>query len=658
MKLLTLLVAFSVSVSLFSQAPDHRTCGMDSVHAHLMGVPEYAADWEERVNNVRQNEADFSNRGECDDPILIPVAAHFQNTGIPIDCAIEMTLDQVESLNADFGGYNTDISEWETLQPDIWPTISNQESCICFCVATLNHPDGFGLEDGDYAVTLDQTNGDNDAAWSGYLNFWVRTIGGGTLGYSPLGGTGNGDGVTVDPAYFGSVSCGGNTVNAPYDLGRTMTHEVGHYFLLDHPWGGGGCGSTDDVNDTPITDNAQFGCPAGQTIVTCDDPILWPTYMEYCDDACLFMFSQDQVERMETYANANLQNMMNNSVTVCQESACLDFEVDVAFSDETCAGADGSIVLTGSGGTEPYNYSVNAGVSLVPNGSFNGLTVNTYDIYVIDDFGCEFTDFVEIEQEEPQVTLENVEHEYCSDGTGLIEVSVDQATPFEYSIDGGMTWQDVPLFAGLSSAQYEVLVQNPGGCEGSVTTFIENQSDLDVAVEEIQQVNCTWFDNGIINIQAIGGDEPYSYTLDETVEAEVGYFDKLTPGYHSVYIEDAIGCTYNFDVLIDYDFSSLGEDCPCTVFIPNAITPDGDGDNERLDIVPSCPITDFHLQVYNRWGNLLFESFNPSEQWNGGYNGYYVEPDVYAYRLTFRWGNDESAVVDYSTVVGSVAVIR
>ena len=103
------------------------------------------------------------------------------------------------------------------------------------CLATTDHPAGFGLVEGDYAVTIDQTTGDFNSAWSGYMNIWVRDIG--PLGYSPLGGSGNGDGVTCHPQAFSSISCGGNSLYGAYDLGRTITHEVGHYLLLNHPWG-------------------------------------------------------------------------------------------------------------------------------------------------------------------------------------------------------------------------------------------------------------------------------------------------------------------------------------------------------------------------------------------------------------------------------------
>jgi len=317
----------------------------------MMGMTRYAQVFENKVNLV--NQAAENNAMDCATPLLIPVAVHFQNTGIPEACAIDMALDQIEILNQDFAATNPDINDWYSQQPTIWPSISNAESCIQFCLATSDHPSGFVLSEGDYAVTIDATAGDFNSAWSGYLNFWVRDIG--PLGYSPLGGNGNGDGVTCHPQAFSSISCGGNSLYGAYNLGRTITHEVGHYLLLNHPWANGGCSSNDNVSDTPVTSEPIFGCPSGQSIVNCTDPVLWPSYMDYCNDACLFMFSAGQVTRMENYVNSSLQNLLNNSVTACQdpcESACGCTDADACNYDASAANDDGSCDYSCQGCTD------------------------------------------------------------------------------------------------------------------------------------------------------------------------------------------------------------------------------------------------------------------------------------------------------------------
>lgn len=353
----------ALSLLLLAAAPVHaqRSCATDSVHTHMMGLASYAQAFQAKINAV--NQASQNKSIDCTSPLIIPVAVHFQSTGISEACAIEMALDQIQILNEDFAATNTDIAEWYTQQPTIWPNINNEESCIQFCLATSNHPSGFGLMEGDYAVTIDQTTGDYNSAWAGYLNMWIRDIG--PLGYSPLGGSGNGDGVTCHPQAFSSISCGGNTLYGTYDLGRTITHEVGHYLLLNHPWASGGCSSNDNVADTPVTSEPIYGCPSGQSIVNCSDPVLWPSYMDYCDDACLFMFSAGQVARMESYVTSSLQNLLNNSVTACQdpcEGDCGCTDPAACNYDEAASNDDGTCDYSCQGCTDSAacNYDPNA----------------------------------------------------------------------------------------------------------------------------------------------------------------------------------------------------------------------------------------------------------------------------------------------------------
>jgi len=71
------------------------------------------------------------------------------------------------------------------------------------------------------------------------------------------------------------------------------------------------------------------------------------------------------------------------------------------------------------------------------------------------------------------------------------------------------------------------------------------------------------------------------------------------------------------------------------VWIPNAFTPNGDGLNDYFMVESTGDFAEFHLVIYNRWGNLIFETDNPKVGWDGKYKGDYVEPGTYAYSLSF-----------------------
>ena len=142
--------------------------------------------------------------------------------------------------------------------------------------------------------------GTNDAVKAAYppitpdthLNIWVCNIGGGILGYAQFpGGNPDTDGVVI---LYSSLP-GGSA--APYDLGRTATHEIGHYLNLRHIWGDGRCKQDDFVADTPSSDGANYGCPSYPT-VHCSSADMTMNYMDYTDDACMYMFTDGQRNRM------------------------------------------------------------------------------------------------------------------------------------------------------------------------------------------------------------------------------------------------------------------------------------------------------------------------------------------------------------------------
>lgn len=149
-----------------------------------------------------------------------------------------------------------------------------------------------------------------------YLNMWTFRFGGdlnGVLGYAqfPTGsglqgmpeadcitGEASTDGVVAAFNTFGSRTLfpTGTYSGTSYDKGRTMTHEVGHMLGLRHIWGDGGCGVDDFCADTPESDAANFGCPT--THISCTTLDMVRNYMDYTDDSCMNIFTQDQKDRM------------------------------------------------------------------------------------------------------------------------------------------------------------------------------------------------------------------------------------------------------------------------------------------------------------------------------------------------------------------------
>ena len=260
-------------------------------------------------------------------PVMrIPVVVHVVHNGEPVGTGPNISraqvVSQIDVLNEDFRrspgsrGFND--------HPD------GVDTEIEFYLAELD-PDGVPLEE----PGIDRVDGGR-AEWpkgllrnpietrlkpvtfwdpSRYFNIWTVNFGGflsrdllgyaqfpsesGLAGLSADGGLAETDGIVVGYKYFGSSDKGNfPQLFPPFDLGRSTTHEVGHWLGLRHIWGDGDCGVDDFCEDTPPAGGPNFGCPVEAD--SCGAIEMVENYMDYSDDACMNVFTADQKQRMRT----------------------------------------------------------------------------------------------------------------------------------------------------------------------------------------------------------------------------------------------------------------------------------------------------------------------------------------------------------------------
>jgi len=243
----------------------------------------------------------------------------------------------------------------------------------------------------------------------------------------------------------------------------------------------------------------------------------------------------------------------HTSVTITEPEELIITENHVNVD---CYGnSTGEIEVTATGGTSPYNYTMNN--DPVPdNGPYTNLTAGTYTIEVTDDNGC--TDNMNITITEPdeliisEVTSSHVDVDCFGNATGELEVTAtDGTTPYSYTLEGGAS-QESGLFTGLTAGTYTLEVTDDHGCTDNMTVTITEPNTLiisEVSASHVD-VDCNGNANGELEVEAIDGTAPYEYTLNGGTAQSSGLFTDLTAGIYTLEVTDDNGCTDNMNITI------------------------------------------------------------------------------------------------------------
>jgi len=276
--------------------------------------------------------------------VKIPVVVHVVWRTADQNISDEQIKSQIDILNKDFRKLNSDANKTPAFFKNLVADVG-----IEFCLAARD-PAGMVTNGITRTKTTVTDIGDKDRwhttlrggkdPWNNkkYINIWVCEAGEDLYGFAFLPGTADpleADGLVISSEYFGST--GTAIASFPNHKGRTTTHEMGHYFNLEHLWGpdDSECEEGDEVADTPVQFEATYDCasyPLKDDCSPTDNGILFFNYMDYVDDECMYMFTEGQKKRMNASLNgfrSTLLGQTNCSLSTSTEDKLSENQIQI-----------------------------------------------------------------------------------------------------------------------------------------------------------------------------------------------------------------------------------------------------------------------------------------------------------------------------------------
>jgi len=292
-----------------------------------------------------------------------------------------------------------------------------------------------------------------------------------------------------------------------------------------------------------------------------------------------------------------------------------------------CSGQTGSVTATASNGTLPYTYSWSAGVS----GS--GFQVSgfagTYTVTIVDANGCSSISSITLTEPPAFVITTAKSDATCGNADGTIFVTASGGVlNYTYS------WSNDsinPQITNLNSGTFSLTVTDANGCSQSTATMITN-NNAPIAAAASAQTTITEGNSTLLIGSSTGTGVTYTWTPGASLNCSDCLTPTANPGTtttYTLYVKDNMGCVDSSMITITVKKACTSDE---DIYIANIFSPNNDGKNDVLNIEGNA-ITNIYWAIYDRWGNLLFETTDQAQGWDGTKNGNPMETGTYVYYL-------------------------
>lgn len=334
--------------------------------------------------------------------------------------------------------------------------------------------------------------------------------------------------------------------------------------------------------------------------------------------------------------SANFSNLAVGNYTVLVEDAngCqftlnatinqANNNVAVSFvaTNPTCdGGADGTLEAAGSGGTAPYNYAWSNNAT---GASLTGLGAGTYTVTVFDANGCSVADDAILINPAPITASLGPGAEICDGQTATLALETGNWSTYAWS-----TGDSAATLAVDAAGAFSVTVTDANGCTAEAATAVSLAPGFDLYAGEDTTLLFTERLNMLAEVSTgetgVYAWSPNSYLTCTDCADPISQPDSTVT--YVVTFTNALGCTDTDTITITVEYE------PNIAVVPNAFTPNGDGRNDQLLVLHSANLDEVVLRIYDRWGEMVFETRDPAVGWDGTFKGKEMPVGVFVYTL-------------------------
>lgn len=392
------------------------------------------------------------------------------------------------------------------------------------------------------------------------------------------------------------------------------------------------------ISEVPTTGgNINYTCSANRSVGfsfvggQCPDNYSW----DFGDIASGQNNTSTQAKPQHVFSSAGTYNVQvtvstfgSTPFTTSQTITVLDASAYLVSPGSCNGGATGSAGVTVTGSPGPFAYSWNTSPAQTTNIATN-LPAGNYTVNVSAQDAC--TASATIELINPSINVSSaVQQPGCLFEKGSIVLSVtggEQPYNFSWfpSVSNSATAEN------LLPGNYSVNVTNAGPCLQQLNFTIANLPKPIISFTNITAADCNGIKRGSALAVANGGTPPYSFSWNTNPVQTTDSAINLIKGIFTAVVTDANGCTDTSEV-------TIGANGICNdVYFPSAFTPNATQNNLFGPLGNVIDINNYGINIFNRFGQLVFSSNNPLIKWDGTFKGRKVSAGVYIWYASYNY---------------------